>query len=106
MHHTAITINAEAAPQDAARAIQYLTAIGFNLIAIRQAQPWDGQPPQTLIIASGAYSPETTYTALGLYCAIFKQDSLALRFDDDGSGVLLGTNPQGYSFNAAYFNDK
>jgi hypothetical protein len=103
MHH--ITINAEAAPQDTARAISYLTAIGFNLVAIRQAEAWEGQPPQTLIIATGGYELYIS-TALNLYCAIFKQDSIALQFEADGSGTLLGANPQGYEFNAAYFNAK
>jgi hypothetical protein len=106
MHPLAITINAEAAPHDTARAISYLTAIGFNLKIIRQAKSWNGQTPQTLIIATGAYSTTTTFDALALYCKLFSQDSLALRFDQDGSGALLGPNPQGYSFNSAYFNDK
>lgn len=98
-------INAEASRENASRAVQYLTAIGFELVAVRPAEPWEGQAPQTLIIARIEDKPHysTLIRSLNLYCELFAQDSAAL-LPSNGKGVLLGRNPQSYVFNPQYFS--
>jgi hypothetical protein len=77
-------------------ALTELKAIGFTFITSREAQPWDGRPPETLIIASIPDWSIHTERALRRIAANHDQDCIAVRFSH-GVGKTVGAKPVVYS---------
>lgn len=93
-----IYINAESANPALAR--QHLEALGLDIVATRLAPPWEGRPPETLIIAR---TPDfSTALARGLlkFTRDHKQDCVAVRFSQN-IGMLIGVTEHRY--NEDYF---
>lgn len=89
-----IYINAESANPELAR--QQLEAIGLDIVATRPAEPWEGRPPETLIIAR--CSDFSTALARGLlkFTRDHKQDCVAVRFSQN-IGMLIGVTDLRYN---------
>jgi hypothetical protein len=94
-----IHINAESANPDAL--VKELEALGCTIIAQRLAQPWEGRPPETLVIASSPDLSITLSHALFRIAAAHNQDCIAVRFSPN-IGTTIGAKP--VAFNEEYFN--
>lgn len=93
-----IYINAESANPELAR--EQLEALGLDIVTTRPAEPWEGRPPETLIIAR---CPDfSTALARGLlrFTREHKQDCVAVRFSQN-IGMLIGVTDLQY--NEGYF---
>ena len=88
-----IYINAESANPTLAR--EHLEALGLDIVATREAEPWEGRPPETLLIAR---TPDfSTALARGLrrFTIDHKQDCVAVRFSEN-IGLLIGNTDLQY----------
>jgi hypothetical protein len=94
-----IHINAESANPDAL--VKELEALGCTIIAQRLAQPWEGRPPETLVIASCPDWSALLSHALTRIAAAHNQDCIAVRFSPH-RGITVGAKP--VAFNEGYFN--
>jgi hypothetical protein len=94
-----IHINAESANPELL--VQELKALGCTIIAQRLAPPWEGRPPETLVIASCPDWSALLRCALTRIAAAHKQDCIAVRFLPN-TGITIGSKP--VSFNEEYFN--
>jgi hypothetical protein len=94
-----IHINAESANPE--KLIQELQALGCTIIAQRLAPPWDGRPPETLVIASCPDWSALLSHALTRIADAHKQDCIAVRFSPN-TGITIGSNP--VAFKEEYFH--
>lgn len=88
-----IYINAESANPDLAR--EHLEALGLDIVTTRPAEPWEGRPPETLIIAC---CPDfNTVLARGLlrFTRDHKQDCVVVRFSQN-IGMFIGVTDLRY----------
>lgn len=89
-----IYINAESANPYLAR--EQLEALGLDIVTTRLAEPWEGKPPDTLIIAR---TPDfSTALARGLlrFTVEHKQECVAVRFSHN-VGMLIGVTEHRYN---------
>jgi hypothetical protein len=94
-----IHINAESANPEAL--VQELKALGCTIIAQRLAPPWDGRPPETLVIASCPDWSALLSHALTRIAAEHNQDCIAVRFSPN-TGITIGSKP--VAFKEEYFH--
>jgi hypothetical protein len=94
-----IHINAESANPEAL--VKELEALGCTIIAQRLAPPWEGRPPETLVIASRSDWSALLSHALTRIAANHNQDCIAVRFSPN-TGITVGSYP--VAFNEEYFN--
>jgi hypothetical protein len=88
-----IYINAESANPELAR--EQLEALGLDIVTTRLAEPWEGRPPESLIIAR---TPDfSTALARGLlkFTRDHKQECVAVRFSHN-IGMLIGVTEHRY----------
>jgi hypothetical protein len=94
-----IHINAESASPSILA--QELEAIGCTIIAQRLAPPWEGRPPETLVIASCPDWSTSLSHALTRIAEAHRQDCIAVRFEPN-VGITVGAKP--LAFNEEYFH--
>jgi hypothetical protein len=94
-----IHINAESANPELL--VQELKALGCTIIAQRLAPPWEGRPPETLVIASNPDWSSTLGCALRRIAANHNQDCIAVRLSPN-TGITVGAKP--VAFKEEYFN--
>jgi hypothetical protein len=71
-------------------------AQGFTIVAQREAQAWQGRPPETLVIATIPDWSNAAKNALRRIAANHQQDCIAVRFSE-GVGTTVGALPVAYS---------
>lgn len=97
-----IYINAET-PNNVPHALAELEALGFEIVATRPAQAWNGREPETLIIARNTELTTAQVLGLGVFAKNHKQDCVAIRLAPN-VGLTVGAYAKNYNYEEKYFN--